>query len=80
VFLFFSTINYLRVGKPDCIVVFTTPVSFGLLGTFFKKIYKTTLLINVQDFQVEAAASLNMVKAHFCKIAEKSRISYIQKL
>jgi colanic acid biosynthesis glycosyl transferase WcaI len=68
----FSTINYLRVGKPDCIVVFTTPVSFGLLGTFFKKIYKTTLLINVQDFQVEAAASLNMVKSTlFVKLLKK---------
>lgn len=60
--LIFSTFNYLRVGKADCIFVFTTPVTFGWLGALFKKIYGSKLFINVQDFQVEAAQSLGMVK------------------
>ncbi|SNS55930.1 colanic acid biosynthesis glycosyl transferase WcaI [Ekhidna lutea] len=63
--LFFSIINYLRVGKHDLIVVFSTPVSFGFLGVVMKWLYRSKLIINVQDFQVEAASSLKMVKGSF---------------
>ena len=46
----------------DRIILFTTPVSLGLLGCFYKFIFGSKLIINVQDFQAEAASSLKMVK------------------
>jgi colanic acid biosynthesis glycosyl transferase WcaI len=55
-----ASFNYFRAGKPDVIVVFTTPISLGYLTSIFKKLYKCKLVINVQDFQLEAAASLGM--------------------
>lgn len=59
-FLFSVIINFFKVGRPDVIVLFTTPVSLGIAGWLFKKIFRTKLVINVQDFQVEAAESLGM--------------------
>ena len=61
-FLFFAFINFFKAGKQDVIVVFTTPVLLGVLGWMFKKIYGSVLVINVQDFQVEAADSLGMLR------------------
>jgi colanic acid biosynthesis glycosyl transferase WcaI len=61
-FLLSSFIGYCRATKPDVIVVFTTPVSLGFLASIFKWWYKSKLVINVQDFQLEAAASLGMIK------------------
>ena len=60
-FLFSGFINFFRVGKPDVIVLFTTPVSLGLMGWIFKNMFRAKLVINVQDFQVEAAESLGML-------------------
>lgn len=60
-FLFFSFINFFRVGKHDVIVVFVTPVLLGLMAWFFKKVYGARLVINIQDFQVEAAHSLGLL-------------------
>jgi colanic acid biosynthesis glycosyl transferase WcaI len=60
-FLFFSFINFFRAGKHDVVVVFITPVLLGLMGWFFKKVYGARLVINIQDFQVEAADSLGML-------------------
>ena len=76
--LIFSCINFIKAGKPDCIVVFTTPVTFGLLGYLFKIFYRSKLLINVQDFQVDAASSLNMVKGSFLinLLSKIEKISY----
>lgn len=61
-FLFFSFFNFFRAGKQDVIVVFTTPVLLGLMAWFFKKLYGARLIINIQDFQVEAADSLGMLR------------------
>jgi colanic acid biosynthesis glycosyl transferase WcaI len=55
-----ALISYFKAGRPDVIVAFTTPISIGFLAAIFKRILKCKLLINVQDFQLEAAASLGM--------------------
>lgn len=60
-FLFFAFFNFLRGRRQDVIVLFTTPVSLGILGWCYKLLYKSRLVINVQDFQVEAADSLGML-------------------
>ena len=60
-FLFFSFINFFRAGKQDVVVLFITPVLLGAMGWFFKKVYGARLIINIQDFQVEAADSLGML-------------------
>ncbi len=60
-FLFFSFINFFRAGKQDVVVLFVTPVLLGVMGWFFKKVYGARLIINIQDFQVEAADSLGML-------------------
>lgn len=60
-FLFFSFINFFRAGKQDVVVLFITPVLLGVMGWFFKKVYGARLVINIQDFQVEAADSLGML-------------------
>ena len=57
--------NFFRAQRPDVIVVFTTPILLGFISVIFKKIYQCKLVINVQDFQLEAASSLGMVKERF---------------
>jgi len=62
IFIFFASINFLRLKeKPDVIVIFTTPVSLGLVGVLFKQIFRCKLVINVQDLQIEAAEGLEML-------------------
>lgn len=78
-FLLSSVIGFIRAPKPDVIVAFTTPVSLGFLSALFAKIYRAKLVVNVQDFQVEAARSLDMVggSSWILKIFEMlERISY----
>jgi colanic acid biosynthesis glycosyl transferase WcaI len=77
-FIFFSFINFFRINKPDVIIVFTTPISLGLLGSFFKWYYKCKLVINVQDFQLEAADSLGMSKQKlfFSILSKLEKYSY----
>lgn len=58
---FFALINSCRVKRPDVIVVFTTPVIIGVLAAFMNLFWRRKLVINVQDFQVEAAHSLGMM-------------------
>jgi colanic acid biosynthesis glycosyl transferase WcaI len=60
-FILFAFINFLRAGKQDTIVLFTTPINLGLLGTLFQKLWGAKLIINVQDLQLDAAKSLGMV-------------------
>ena len=55
-----ALVSYFKSGRPDVIVAFTTPISIGFLASVFKRLFKCKLLINVQDFQLEAAASLGM--------------------
>ncbi|WP_223651768.1 glycosyltransferase family 4 protein [Hymenobacter psoromatis] len=60
-FLAFASVNFLRAGKQDAIVLFTTPINLGLLGVFFRKLWGAKLIINVQDLQLDAAKSLGML-------------------
>ncbi|WP_265990800.1 glycosyltransferase family 4 protein [Larkinella insperata] len=60
-FLIFVFFNFLRAGRQDAIVLFTTPINLGLIGVFFQKLWKAKLIINVQDLQLEAAQSLGML-------------------
>ncbi|MFD2573285.1 glycosyltransferase family 4 protein [Spirosoma soli] len=60
--VFFALINSFRVKRPDVIVVFATPVLLGVLAAFMNMFWRRKLIINVQDFQVEAAYSLGMLK------------------
>ncbi len=57
-----TSFNFFRAKKPEVIVVFTTPILLGFIAVIFKKLFKCKLIINVQDFQLEAASSLNMIK------------------
>lgn len=77
-FIFFALLNFIRAGKHDIIIVFTTPVSLGVLGVIFKKIYKARLVINVQDLQVEAASSLGLLRKNIflSLIARLERYTY----
>ncbi len=60
-FLLFALINFVRAGKHDAIVLFTTPINLGLVGVLFRKLWGAKLVINVQDLQLDAAKSLGMV-------------------
>ena len=73
-----ATLNSFRAKKPDVIVVFTTPILLGFLGVILKKIYGCKLIINVQDFQLEAANSLGMAKQKifFQLLASIEKVSY----
>jgi colanic acid biosynthesis glycosyl transferase WcaI len=61
-FLFFATLGLFRVNKPDVIVCFTTPILLGFWSSVVAKLFRSRLIINVQDFQLEAALSLGMTK------------------
>ena len=60
-FIVFAFFNFLRAGKHDAIVLFTTPINLGLVGVLFSKLWGAKLVINVQDLQLDAAKSLGMV-------------------
>jgi len=64
-FLASACINMFRAKKPDVIVSFTTPISIGYLSSLYKRIRGCKSVINVQDFQLEAADSLDMAKGSF---------------
>jgi colanic acid biosynthesis glycosyl transferase WcaI len=68
-FLVFATFGLIRVKKPDIIVCFTTPILLGFWSSLVSRIFRSKVVINVQDFQLEAALSLGMSK--------KSRITGI---
>jgi colanic acid biosynthesis glycosyl transferase WcaI len=60
-FLLFAFFNFMRAGKHDAIVLFTTPINLGLIGVLFRKLWGAKLIINVQDLQLDAAKSLGML-------------------
>jgi colanic acid biosynthesis glycosyl transferase WcaI len=60
-FLIFAFFNFIRAGKQDTIVLFTTPINLGILGVIFRKLWGSKLIINVQDLQLDAAKSLGMI-------------------
>jgi colanic acid biosynthesis glycosyl transferase WcaI len=73
-----ASINFFRAKKPDVIVVFITPILLGFLTAVFKQLYNCKLVINVQDFQLEAASSLHMTKRNYLYsiLSAIERISY----
>ena len=46
--------NFLRAGRHDCVIVLSPPLLLGLLGVVFKKLWRATLVVNVQDLQPDA--------------------------
>lgn len=72
-FLLFAFFNSFFVKKPDFVIAFTTPVLLGALASFMNRFWKAKLIINVQDFQIEAATSLGMLK-------ESTLLKYLEKI
>ncbi len=60
-FLLFAFVNFMRAGKQNTIVLFTTPINLGVIGVIFRKLWGSKLVINVQDLQLDAAKSLGMI-------------------
>lgn len=61
-FLFFAFINFIRAGKHGSIIVISPPLLLGLVGLFFKKVWKAKLIFHIQDIQPDAALMLKMIK------------------
>jgi len=61
-FIASAFINMFRVKKPDIVVSFTTPITLGYISSMYSKLRGCKCVINVEDFQLEAADSLNMAK------------------
>lgn len=57
-----AALNFLRVGRPDVIVLFTPPMFLGLVGVFFRGLWRSPLVINIQDLPVDAALALGLLK------------------
>jgi len=60
-FIAFALANFVRAGRNDAIVVFTTPISLGAVGVIMGLIGKAKVVVNVQDLQLDAALSLRMM-------------------
>jgi colanic acid biosynthesis glycosyl transferase WcaI len=61
-FAFFAALNFLRAGRQDCIVVLSPPLLLGVVGVFFKWLWRAQLVFHIQDLQPDAALSLGMVR------------------
>ncbi len=61
-FAAFATLNFLRAGRQDCIVVVSPPLLLGVIGVLFKWWWRAKLVFHIQDLQPDAALSLGMVK------------------
>jgi colanic acid biosynthesis glycosyl transferase WcaI len=61
-FCFFAFCNFLQVGRSDMIVLFTPPFLLGIVGIFFKWLWRIPLVINIQDLPLDAALALDMMK------------------
>lgn len=69
-FSFFALLNFVRIKRPDIIVVFTPPILLGAVALLFKCIWRCPLVINVQDIPLDAAMQLGMVRrGAFMRIA-----------
>ncbi len=60
-----ASLNFLRAGRHDCIVLSAAPILMGLAGVAFKSLWKAQLVIHIQDLQSDAALSLGMVRHKF---------------
>ena len=71
-FLCFSFINCLRVGKQDLVIMITPPLLLGVLGLFLKRLWAAPLVVHIQDFALEAAVNLGLVKKNiFIRFMER---------
>jgi colanic acid biosynthesis glycosyl transferase WcaI len=61
-FVLFASINFIRAGRQDCIVILSPPLLLGLVGVVFKRLWGAQLVFHIQDLQPDAALSLGMVK------------------
>lgn len=64
-FCLFASLNFLRVGRPDIIVLFTPPFFLGVTGVLAKWLWNRPLVINIQDLPIDAALALGMMKKGF---------------
>lgn len=64
-FCMFAACNFFRAGRQDEIVLFTPPFFLGFVGVFFKVLWRSKLVINIQDLPLDAALALGMVKKGF---------------
>jgi colanic acid biosynthesis glycosyl transferase WcaI len=64
-FCIFAFFNFLRVGRPDVIVLFTPPFFLGIVGVIAKWMWRCPLVINIQDLPLDAALALGMLKRGF---------------
>lgn len=62
-FCLFAAVNFLRAGRPDVIVIFSPPFFLGFVAVLAAKVWRRPLVINIQDFPLDAAVALGMVKA-----------------
>ena len=61
-FIVSALCNFFRAGRHDVIVVLTPPLLLGLVGLLLKRLWRAKLVVHIQDFQLEAALSLGMLK------------------
>lgn len=74
-FFISSLLGSFRAKRPDVILVYTTPITMGFLGVILKWIFRCKLVINVQDFQIEAAEALGLSKKNLAiNILEKMEL------
>lgn len=57
-----SMFNFFRAGRPDVIVLFTPPMFLGFVGVLFRALWRRPLVINIQDFPLDAALALGMLQ------------------
>ena len=61
-FCFFASLNFIKAGRPDVIVLFTPPFFLGCVGIFFSVLWRRPCVINIQDLPLDAATALGMVR------------------
>lgn len=61
-FTLFASLNFLRAGRHDCVVIISPPLLLGLVGMTFKRLWRAGLVVHIQDLQPDAALALGMVK------------------
>lgn len=59
----FATLNFLRAGPHDIIIVLSPPLLLGAVGAIFGQLWKATYFFHVEDLQLDAATSLNMMRS-----------------
>lgn len=60
---FFQVIRLLFRKKYDYVLVVAPPFQVGLLGLFYCKVKKAKFIYHIQDFQIDAAVDLGLIKS-----------------